>query len=197
MGRPSRFSEEIAQTICERLIEGDSLREMCIKDDDLPSPGTICRWLAEDEKFREQYARAREAQCEALLEDIFEISDEEPEFHHHVGWARNRIDARKWAMSKLAPKKYGDKVLLAGADGTSPAKLEVSWLPPEPELTTGPAGNSSPSTIEPSALPASSLTDELARRSHASTTSSEPPLDVDWSDHDLPILHPTEDKPKP
>jgi hypothetical protein len=196
MARPSIYSEELVEEICDRIAQGGAVRVIC-EDDDMPAEKTIYLWLAKKPEFLQRYEAAIAARTNVHAEELLEIADEEPEFHHHVGWARNRIDARKWLMAHLQPKKYGDKVLLAGADGTSPAKLEVSWLPPEPELTTGPAGNSSPSTIEPSALPASSLTDALGRRSHASTTSSEPLLDVDWSDHDLPILHPTEDKPKP
>jgi hypothetical protein len=197
MARPSIYSEELVEEICDRIAQGGAVRVIC-EDDDMPAEKTIYLWLAKKPEFLQRYEAAIAARTNVHAEELLEIADEEPEFHHHVGWARNRIDARKWLMAHLQPKKYGDKVLLAGADGTSPAKLEVSWqAQPASPSTTPRDGNSSPSTIEPSALPASSLTDELARRSHASTTSSEPLLDVDWSDHDLPILHPTEDKPKP
>ena len=122
MGRPSSYTDEIAQTICERIAQGESVRAIC-EDDDMPAQSSVYLWLTKNKQFSEQYAHAREGQCEHFLEEIMEIADEEPEFHHHVGWARNRIDTRKWAMSKLAPKKYGDKILHAGHDD-GPVKIE-------------------------------------------------------------------------
>jgi hypothetical protein len=163
----------------------------------MPTFKTVFLWLAKKADFLQQYQVATECRAEVWLEDILEIADEEPEFHHHVGWAKNRIDARKWAMSKLAVRRYGDKTIIAGADGTSPAKLEVSWHQPESSSTTGPAGNSSDSMSAPSASPALSRTAAPAKLSPASTISNEPPLDVDWSGLDTPMSPPTGDKPKP
>lgn len=190
-GRPSKYTEEIADEICTRICQGEGVARIC-EDDEMPPQGTVYVWLQKHESFREKYARARETQQDFHAEQLLEIVDEEPEFHHHVGWARNRMDARKWLMSKLAPKKYGDKVLLAGADGTSPAKLEVSWQQPELPSTTSRDGSSQTSTLDHSASLASSLIVEQARQSPASTISSEPPLDADWSDPDLPTSPPIE-----
>jgi hypothetical protein len=58
----------------------------------------------------EQYARARELQAEYVFDEITEIADLAVEEANAIGKARLRIDARKWAASKMAPKKYGDKV---------------------------------------------------------------------------------------
>lgn len=129
VGRPSDFSQEIADKLCEGLIEGKSLREIC-KADDMPSTSTVCRWLGKHEEFREQYAHARTAQADALFDEILEIADdgsndyvarkgeegEETERvdHDHIARSRLRVDARKWMASKLQPKKYGDKLELAG-----------------------------------------------------------------------------------
>lgn len=120
MGRPSSFTQEIADEICEGLIEGKSLRSICCGDE-MPSAGTVCRWLADDEAFREQYERARDAQADTLADEILDIADntandtlkseagvEQP----NTEWitrSRLRVDARKWIASKLKPKKYGDK----------------------------------------------------------------------------------------
>jgi len=133
MGRPSDFTPEIAGRICEELIEGKSLREIC-KAEDMPSASTVCRWLGQHEAFREQYARAREAQADTLFDEILEIADDgtndyvirkgegedvERVDHDHIARSRLRVDARKWMASKLQPKKYGDKVQqeLSGPDG--------------------------------------------------------------------------------
>ncbi len=74
-GRPSLFSQELADAICESLIEGKSLRTIC-RNEAMPAAGTVCRWLSQDEKFREQYARAREAQADTLADEALEIADD-------------------------------------------------------------------------------------------------------------------------
>ena len=124
VGRSSSYTDEIATTICERLASGESLRTIAL-DEAMPDERTIYRWLEKNEGFRQQYARAREMQAEAMLEEIIEIADDgrndwmERRGSEDAGWVANgehiqrsrlRVDARKWAMSKLAPKKYGDKV---------------------------------------------------------------------------------------
>ena len=70
------------------------------------------RWLADDQEWREQYARAREAGDDAMAEDIQDIADgtEDPNDK------RVRIDARKWLLAKRQPKKYGDATLIKHGD---------------------------------------------------------------------------------
>lgn len=81
---------------------------------------TVFRWLAQHGEFQEQYARAREAQADYLAEEILDIADDgtndwmEREGntlvdHEHISRSKLRVDARKWLMSKLLPKKYGDR----------------------------------------------------------------------------------------
>lgn len=131
MARPSKYSQKLADDICEQLAEGRSLRSICA-DKKMPNRSTVFRWLAENEKFRDQYARAREEQADVFFEEIIEIADEEcttvradkhstsdddGEGNTEVVFDttavmrnRLRVDARKWAAAKLAPKKYGDRV---------------------------------------------------------------------------------------
>lgn len=134
-GRPSSFTQEIADTICERLVEGQSLRAICLSDD-MPSAATVCRWLGQEDRalFREQYARAREAQADTLTDEMLDIADDGTndwmakknaegqvtgvEYNGDaVQRSRLRIDTRKWYASKLAPKKYGDKIDLNHGGG--------------------------------------------------------------------------------
>jgi hypothetical protein len=113
-GRPSDYSQETVDLICLRLAEGDSLRKIC-RDEDMPSVGTVCRWLTKNTEFQEQYARAREAQGDTLFDECLDIADQydkasdklDPD---HIQRAKLRIDTRKWMAGKLRPKKYGDKV---------------------------------------------------------------------------------------
>jgi hypothetical protein len=137
MGRPTIFSQQLADTICSRIAEGESLREIC-KDDDMPERVTIYRWLAADPDFCNHYTRAREDQADTLADEIIAIADEQPEviavlnkngelIEHKLDgaflqWQKNRMDARKWTAMKLKPKKYGDRQILAG---DSEAPLEV------------------------------------------------------------------------
>ena len=104
-GRPSTYTEEMANRICDKLTEGISLRKLCMQDD-FPTASTVYVWLDRNPEFAERYARAREAATEDMLEEIFEIADN-PEID--VQDKRVRIDTRKWAMGKLKPKTYGEK----------------------------------------------------------------------------------------
>jgi len=65
------------------------------------------RYLAKDEKAAQQYARARAQGLERMAEEILEIADDES---LPADSRRVRVDPRKWLLSKLAPKKYGDKI---------------------------------------------------------------------------------------
>lgn len=121
MGRPTAFSEAIAEEICQRIAEGESLRKIC-QDAHIPSKTTVLRWLLSDEfsGFRDHYARAREAQADHYFDECIEIADDdENDFNEtdegkkqwsweNVQRARLRVDVRKWAASKLRPQKYGD-----------------------------------------------------------------------------------------
>lgn len=143
MGRPSDFTIEISDLICERLANGESLRSIC-EDDGLPTKTTVFRWLKANEEFRDQYARAREAQADALFDDILDIADNarndwmERRGEDDAGWIANgenirrsqlRIDARKWMAGKMRPKVYGDRILNehTGKDG---GPIETSDVTP-------------------------------------------------------------------
>jgi hypothetical protein len=127
MGRPSDFTQDVADRICEGLIEGKSLRSLCLADD-MPSAGTVCRWLGVNADFREQYERAREAQADTLADEILDIADDgsndfmgdDAKYDGDaVARSKLRVDARKWVAAKLKPKKYGDKQLV-GSDPDNP-----------------------------------------------------------------------------
>lgn len=130
MARPSDYGEAVAFVLCERLSQGESLRKIC-EDDEMPGKSTVMRWLSAHKEFRDQYARAREIQAETMAEDILQIADDgtndtytdtegnERTNQDVIARSRLRVDTRKWLMSKMAPKKYGDKITqeVTGADG--------------------------------------------------------------------------------
>jgi hypothetical protein len=115
-GRPSDYTPAIADEICTRLANGESLRAICNsdRDDFMPAAGTVLRWVSQNEEFREQYVRAREIQAETHADDIVAIADGTSlggeEKVSLTARDRLRVDARKWVASKLLPKKYGDKI---------------------------------------------------------------------------------------
>lgn len=128
-----RYSSELADSICEALAEGRSLRSVC-RDEGMPSKATVFRWLAAHAEFRARYARARETQADTLFDEMLEIADDsrndwmERRTQKDTGCVANgeniqrsklRIDTRKWIVARLAPKKYGDKVKVA-KDGEAP-----------------------------------------------------------------------------
>ena len=142
VGRPSDYGPEIANTICERLADGESLREIC-RDDAMPAKSTIMIWLGLHEEFADQYARAREAQADHIFDEILDISDDATNDwmtrrqgeeiitvadHEHIARSKLRVDSRKWMAGKLAPKKYGEKQLIeaTGKDGSD-------LIPPQTE----------------------------------------------------------------
>jgi Bacteriophage Sf6, terminase small subunit-like len=106
-GRPSDFTQQLADHICGLISDGRSLRSILRDDDTMPAMSTIFKWLREHQSFSEQYTRAKEEQADALAEDMQDIADNPT---GDVQRDRLRVDTRKWIASKLKPKKYGDKV---------------------------------------------------------------------------------------
>jgi len=139
MWRPSEYTQEIADKICDRLVEWESLRSICI-DENMPHRWTVLRWVARDENFCNQYTRAREHWVEWLVEEIFDIADDSSQDYEiyidkdgneqkrlnseHVQRSRLRVDTRKWYVWKVKPKKYGDKLAIWWADDLSPIQTD-------------------------------------------------------------------------
>lgn len=110
--------------ICRQIASGKSLRDIG-KIEGLPCVDTIMQWASEDREFSEQYARAMEVRHELMAAELLEIADkgsndwmqsndpENPGYSlngEHIQRSRLRVDTRKWLLSKLAAKKYGEKV---------------------------------------------------------------------------------------
>ncbi len=136
-GRPSLYTDALAADICRRLAEGETLRAIC-RDVAMPGKTTVLRWLGDKKNadFRTQYAHAREMQADALFDEALEIADDasgdwavdkdgkKTLDHEDVQRSRLRVDTRKWAAGKMAPKRYGDKIQHTG-DGGGPIRTEV------------------------------------------------------------------------
>ena len=112
---PVHFSQPLFDEICALLAEGRNLREIS-RMDGMPAASAILGWAQDNvEGCGEQYARARDKGYDLMADDIADIAD-----HDDTEQARQRIDVRKWLMSKALPKKYGDKQTIDG-------KFSVDW----------------------------------------------------------------------
>ena len=133
MGRPSKYSDKLADLICERIADGESLRTICAAGD-MPSRATVFRWLDAEEnaKFRDQYARAREASAEADADDVGHYARAAARGEIEPAAARAAIDGLKWSAGKRAPKKYGDKLDLTSSDGSmTPKPTVIEFVAPD------------------------------------------------------------------
>jgi len=91
---------------------------------------TFLDWVDKDQELSGQYARARSDMIDKIADDIMTIADEDliPTGEGKVDSAmvqkqRLRVDTRKWLLSKMAPKKYGDKLELSG-DEQAPVSIQ-------------------------------------------------------------------------
>ncbi len=118
MGRPTDYTQELASKICSQLAEGISLRTVCLAED-MPTKTTVFNWLHSNKDFLDQYERACQERTEAQQEILLELGDEAIQLAQSVHFkASNAVvsavklkaDNLKWSMSKMKPKKYGDKI---------------------------------------------------------------------------------------
>lgn len=133
MGRPSLYTEELGDQICLEVATTDKGLDSICESDEFPSSRTVYTWLIKHEEFLQKYARAKELQTQLLADQIIPIADTpkigvktkesedgiETTTGDMIEHRRLQIDARKWLLAKLQPKKYGDKVQaeVSGSDG--------------------------------------------------------------------------------
>jgi hypothetical protein len=136
---------EVADEICKRLADGESLRAIC-RTKGMPSETHVRRLVVADSEFGAQYARAREIGYDRMAEEIAEIADtpkigvirttkadggvEEKEADM-IEHRRLQVDARKWLLSKMLPKKYGDKLDLNHSGSVKVEKVERAIVDPK------------------------------------------------------------------
>lgn len=125
MARPSKYSEELVNEICEKIASGATLLKIC-ENENMPGYSTVMTWKNENKEFQDKYARAREDRADFRFDEIDQILSEDMKDIVSVQRAKLKIDAKKWQMSKEAPKKYSDKIDMTSSDGTmSPASKNI------------------------------------------------------------------------
>jgi hypothetical protein len=106
LGRPKELTEEAVTEILTRVAQGESVNKIT-SDDHLPSYRTFFRALLDDEDLRKRYTFVTKVREQRLFDQIIEIADSAGTAED-AQIAKVRIDARKWALSKMNPKKYGE-----------------------------------------------------------------------------------------
>jgi transposase len=135
-GRPSTFTQEVADSICERIADGEPLRQIC-RDESMPAWRTVYDWMKAHTDFATRIAGAREAGFDAIAHECLEIADETA-FDTLIGesgdranseWisrSKLRVETRLKLLAKWDPKRYGDKVDVnhGGQDGNP---VNMNW----------------------------------------------------------------------
>ena len=121
-GRPLS-KETIKKEVINRISNGESLLNIC-RDDKMPCRDTIFEWLSRDKEFSDKYDRAREIRADRIFDEILEIADDSSDDYvkgddgevvlnrEAIERAKLKIDARKWILAKMVPKKYSEKMEL-------------------------------------------------------------------------------------
>jgi hypothetical protein len=129
IGRPSKYTPELAAEICQRLSNGEPLRQIC-RDDHMPAWTAVYSWMSRDATLSERIAQAREAMAEKAYAEMYD----EPERMLTEGGGRidpgyvqlvkARAEITLKLLAKWNPKRYGDRIAVAG-DAESPIKVEA------------------------------------------------------------------------
>ena len=125
MGRPTIYTKELADRICAGIAEGNSLKSVLAMSEDMPSYSTVFEWLRTYNDFSDNYERSTRERTLAMGEEILDIADDGSNDYMTITKGDNdynvedrevtnrsklRVETRKWIMSKMLPKKYGDKL---------------------------------------------------------------------------------------
>jgi hypothetical protein len=124
-GRPTEYTDEIGETICDRIVDGESLRTICA-DAGMPDEATVLGWVSSHREFRDRYEIARDFAVEALLDETIEIIDDfsgylvervQANGRVVVVWdckqlprCRLRTDVRMWVVDQLPPLKFEERL---------------------------------------------------------------------------------------
>ncbi|HET8701438.1 MAG TPA: hypothetical protein VFL97_07210 [Nitrococcus sp.] len=105
---PVQFTPDVIKALFRRLADGESLRAI-EKDPNMPSARAVRYRVLEDDDFAAAYFRARDVGLDTLADEVIAIADG-VDSSGDVIRDRLRFDARRWYLSKLAPKQYGERL---------------------------------------------------------------------------------------
>jgi len=108
----SRYTPELAAEICRRVSEGSPLRQVCRDDDIAVRESSVRQWVRDDRNgFAAQYAQARAMQVDCWADEIVTVA-----YRADLEAADKRVitENLRWLLSKLAPTRWGERLVLAG-----------------------------------------------------------------------------------
>ena len=127
--KPERDKDAICQAVLQGMRNGLSAFKSC-QEAGVPQ-STFNRWVDADAKLAEDYAHAREDLIERIANEVMELADSDvpgtgdgKRDWQAIQQRKLQVDSRKWLLSKLAPKKYGDRLELAG-DKENPLQVQT------------------------------------------------------------------------
>jgi hypothetical protein len=135
------FDQAIADQICDRIAEGEPLRQIC-RLEGFPAWRTVYLWQEQNADFAARIARARVSGFDAIAEECLEIADDtrydtrtsgsgdnerEVANAEWIGRSKVRIETRLKLLAKWDPRRYGEKLELAG-NQDSPLTVVVKRL---------------------------------------------------------------------
>lgn len=107
-GDGSKYTDELALAVLDDLMEGKSLR--FASSNAGVDPATVLRWCRDIEGFAQRYTSAREIGYLARADELDDICAGASSTGD-VARDRLRFDQRRWELSKMLPKIYGDKLV--------------------------------------------------------------------------------------
>ena len=115
--------EESFSYIISEIEKGRSLRSV-LTDKNTPSAKTFFKWVDSSNEKLQHYTRAQELRADNIFDEMLQIADtpvdgvvkKETEKGLEITTSdmlqhrRLQVDTRKWILSRMNPKKYGDKL---------------------------------------------------------------------------------------
>lgn len=115
---------EIMELICNRIAGGEPLYKVC-KDDGMPDRITFFKKCQSDSDYAKIYRQALELRGEMHADELTEMADAALNSTSENIQARKlQVNTRQWIISRLLPKKYGDRMTLSG-DGENPLVTQL------------------------------------------------------------------------
>ena len=131
------YSRKIEDQICARLAAGEGLATIC-KDPNMPVESVVRMWVMDDKPpgIAARYARARQLGYHKMADEIIELSDDTSYLDRTTASAivqqrRLAVDSRRWLLSKVLPKVYGDRIEVSG-DPEAPLVTRIELVPVAP-----------------------------------------------------------------
>jgi hypothetical protein len=136
------YTPQIEEQILARLALGETLNAIC-HSPGMPTIQAVKLWVLEDRPagIASRYARARQLGYEVMADQVIELSDDRSfmgrdDANAIVQAQRLSVDSRKWLLSKVLPKIYGDKIEVSG-DPDAPVVHRIELVPVAPRLSAG------------------------------------------------------------